>query len=169
MKAVNKTGLAAGLLLLSVVILYMFVIHPLTWKSRVHRESIRLLEAAQTTNELAQAVGYLGLFLSFPDHSWMAIRYRDSHSCGVNSMAVARDQGGKWFHADRHFCGYLSAYPKIIEMQLSIQRDVAVGRRSSAPYLMEGFEEIHTLATSPNLATARTNLLALGFTEMLRK
>ncbi len=165
-KRILKIIAATVLLLVAVLALYLFVISPLTWKASVTMESIRILKAAQTTNELAEAVGYLGTFLTFPDGSWMAIRYRDLHSGGVFSSAVARDSGGDWFQSDYHFCGYFKAYPDRLEDQLGLEEAVAEGLLTNAPNVMTGFEGIHALATSPDLASARQNLLALDFKRM---
>ncbi|MEI8242838.1 MAG: hypothetical protein WCI17_06185 [bacterium] len=166
MNNVNRTGVAVALLAVAAVVLYLFVVEPMTWKSATRKESARILAAAQTTNEFAMAVGDLGLFLSFPDGSWMAIRYRERHAINALSSAMARDSGGMSFFSEHHFCGYLSAYPKIAEMQHAARKDAAQGWIGKAPNLLAGFEGIHALATSPDLAAARTNLLSLGFGRM---
>jgi hypothetical protein len=166
MNNVNRTVVAVALLAVGAVVLYRFVIDPLRWKSETRKESVRLLAAAQTTNELALAVGDLGLFLSFPDGAWMAIRYRERHAMGALSSAVARDSGGMSFFSEHHFCGYLSAYPKIAEMQRAARKEAAQGWINKEPNLLAGFEGIHALATAPDLAAARTNLQSLGFGRM---
>ena len=100
-RLLNILGLVA-LLALLVVILINFSEPAWTWHTRW--ESKRLLAAAKTTNELTEAVGKLGCFLTFPDNSWMAIRYRDTHGGILASSAIVRDSGGTWFESTEHYC-----------------------------------------------------------------
>jgi hypothetical protein len=165
MKRIIKIVAVTVLVLVAAFALYVFVIYPATWQSTVTKESTRILEAAQTTNELAKAVGDLGAFYALPDGAWVAIRYRDCHSGGVFSSAVARDSGGKWFHSTHHFCGYLQAYGRRLAEQRGLDEAVAEGVLTNAPNVMAGFEGIHALATSPDLGSARKNLTKLGFQE----
>ena len=120
MKRIITISAAIILLLIAAFALFVFVIYPATWESSVRKESIRILESAQTTNELAKAVGYLGIFFVFPDKSWMAIRYRDSHSGGVFSSAVARDSGGNWYESNYHFCGRFLNYSSEVKRCIEI-------------------------------------------------
>jgi len=120
--------------------------------------SVRILQAAQTTNELDKAVGDLGIFLTFPDDTWMAIRYIDRHDPIEDwySLAVIRDSEDGWFHSDYHFCGYLVSYRHTIMGKQGItEEDIDTN-----------FAGIHAVATSPDLATARKRLKALNFRRL---
>ncbi len=111
-------------------------------------------------NELDKAVGDLGIVLTFPDGTWIAIRYLDRHEPAEAffSTAVARDSADGWFHSDHHFCGSLNAY-----------RHTIVGKQGLAKADIDStFEGIHAVATSPDLATARKNLKALNFRRLKR-
>ena len=117
--------------------------------------SVRILQAAQTMNELDTAVGGFGIVLTFPDGTWMAIRYFDRHepSEAFFSLAIARDSENGWFCSDYHFCGYLAAY-----------RHSIMGKQGlTGEGIDANFKGIHAVATSPDLATARKNLKALNF------
>ena len=120
--------------------------------------SVRILQAAKTTNELDKAVGDLGIVLTFPDGTWMAIRYTDRHEPDIFSLAVARDSEDGWFYSDHHFCGYLAAY-----------RHTIMGKQGlREAYIDSNFEGIHAVATSPDLPTARKNLKTLQFRRLKR-
>jgi hypothetical protein len=126
--------------------------------SRSLENSVRLLQAAKTMNELDKAVGDRGIVLTFPDGTWMAIRYIDRHEPteAFFSSAVARDSENGWFHSDYHFCGYLAAY-----------RHTIMGKQGRTEADIDtNFKGIHTVATSADLATARKNLKALNFRRL---
>jgi hypothetical protein len=115
---------------------------------------------AKTANELDKAVGDLGIVLTFPDGTWMAIRYIDQHEPieKLFSSAVARDSEDGWFYSDDHFCGYLAAY-----------RHTIMGKQGLAEADIDtSYKGIHAVATSPDLATARKNLKALNFRILKR-
>ena len=168
MRRIFKIIITTVLLLALSFVLFIFVIDPFTWEYRVRRESINILESAQTKSELVRAVGSLGIFLEFPDNSWMAIRYRDSHAGGIFSTAVALDSGGEWFESNKHFCGKFKIYPKMLEDQTSWEK--VKKELGDAPNInfLKGFEDLHGLATSNNLETARKNLMSMGFTKFIR-
>lgn len=131
-----------------------------TEATRELESSVRILQAAKTTNELDKAVGDLGIVLTFPDSTWMAIRYLDRHEPAEAffSLAVSRDSKDGWFYSDYHFCGYLAAY-----------RHSIMGKQGLAGADVDtNFEAIHAIATSPDLATARKNLKALNFRILKR-
>ena len=166
MKRILKITVVGVLLLIAAYLLSMFVVYPLAWKSRERKESIHVLETAQTEDELAHAVGRLGIFLTFPDDSWLAIRYRDTHQGTVICSAVAHDSGGAWFESSHHFCGRFMRYPDAVERQKEAEKEIEkLGETFTVDYLV-GFEDIHHLATAPDLETARTHLVSLGFRQM---
>ena len=135
------------------------------WSNRTSHESKQLLLAARTTNELAQAVGQLGHFLSYPDHSWVAIRYRDTHSGMLASSAVVRDSGDAWFESTVHYCGAFSGGMHNIYRILEMDRELReLGETNSPANTRSGHDlEILNLVTATNLAAARKNLEAMGF------
>jgi hypothetical protein len=145
--------------LVAIVVIYTFVIHPITWKIHADKNAIQVLQQVQTTNELAQVVGDLGVFLTFQDGSWMAIKYSDSHAGRVVSSAIIRDSEDQWYSSDYHFCGYFTVYKERVEAAKRIENltdeDLSKGANSLA---MAGFEDIHQLIISPDLKTARKNL-----------
>jgi hypothetical protein len=162
----GKKFIGTLLLLIFVFAIFDFLLRPVMWNKRVTRESIRILQAAQTRAELEHAVGTLGIFFFFPDESWMAIRYLDSHSGGISSSAVARDSGGGWFHSRHHFCGLFAAYPGKLETQQVDDELTAMGHPPPKYSVMAGFEGIDALARSENLHAARISLKALKFVEL---
>ncbi len=128
-------------------------------------ESLRLLRNAETRAELEQAVGDLGVFLPLKDGPWIAIRYRDSHGWPMWSQAIARDSGGQWYESREHFCGVFLGYrqyPSTIREM--VQYDIAAGR-DTAPTtrLFAPSPEIDAVGSAPDLPTARTALIKLGF------
>ena len=135
------------------------------WSKKTCRESLKILAAARTTNELAQAVGSLGCFLTFPDKSWVAIRYKDMHRGMIASSAVVRDSGGVWFQSSRHFCGTFSGVRHSLHNQLSMEEDLRkLGETNNPTYKFSGkMLEMLLLEKSSNLVAARKNLEAMGF------
>ncbi len=129
-----------------------------TEANRRLEDSVRILQAAQTMNELDKAVGDLGIVLRFPDGTWMAIQYHDRHDPIEEwySLAVIRDSEDRWFYSDYHFCGYLVSYRHTIMGKQGItEEDIDTN-----------FAGIHAVATSPDLATARKRLKALNFRRL---
>ncbi len=169
-----------GLLVLLVVagfLIYAFAIYPARWHSQTRRESLTILKAARSTSELASAVGNLGLFIPLTNGAWIAIRYRDSHSGGVRSCAVARDSGGSWFESERHFCGSLSFWPQLKEdvaaeeemRRLSPQfLSNRVSRADSDNGGFPSYREMITIESAQDLESARRGLLQIGFRELRR-
>src|SRR4051812_43996917 len=92
----RKLKYAAAVLLSFVLLLFAYVtwLHLFIDPFFARREAQRLLSAASTPQQLQEAVGSLGASYTFPDGSWLAIRYRDSHARGIWSVAIARDSGG---------------------------------------------------------------------------
>ena len=142
----------------------LFLFHAPTWEFFTRGESKRILTAAQTTNELSMAVGELGCFLTFTDHSWMAIRYCDSHGGKLASSAVVRDSGGMWFESSEHFCG---SFPAALQ-QLKNQNILRELDKTNAP--SQGSDRraltLQYLMEAENLTAARSCLENLGFTKI---
>jgi hypothetical protein len=168
-------------LLVTGVVVYNGFIVPAAWYSTTRIKSISVLKAAESTNQLTDAVGPLGLFLSLTNGSWLAIRYTDTHSGAavifwpwaiVCSSAVARDSGGGWLESDRHFCGSLKYWPRrkdSVEGMLEAQQEhpeLFTNRFSPAdsesPNLPK-YAEMMALETAPDLAAAREALKQIGF------
>ncbi len=132
---------------------------PLMWPIRAEHRSIQVLRAANSTAELREAVTPLGIFLQFPDGSWVAIRYRDSHAgllWNGNSSAVALFSDGSWYRSHHHFCGHFLVYgwrrtsPEYAEMRAILDWH-------------QGLEDIHRVAESRNLPDAKLALGAMQF------
>ena len=81
----------------------------------VRSESIDILAAATTRDELESAVGGLGVLLDLPDGEWIAIRYRDSHYSPGYSVAIALTSDGRWLESDYHFCAFFVMYRTYVE------------------------------------------------------
>jgi hypothetical protein len=113
--------------------------------------SFDVLARAASPSELKETVGSLGLFMRYPDGSWMAVRYRDSHLYPGWSSAVVRDSGGAWFTSEEHFCGKFELYRHCTQQ----------GRE-----LLPSLEPVRELAEAKTLTVARDRLLALGFREV---
>lgn len=133
-------------------------------EERFTNESVRILEQAKDANDLKEAVGPLGIFLTFPDNSWMAIRYRDSHHGSLASSAVVLDSDGNWFHSNKHFCGAFAGYKSHLEKQEEVRVGMReLGDANSVDLVSD--HSIHPLANSNNLSLAHSRLSDLGFTE----
>lgn len=123
------------------------------------QQSQRLLAAASTQQQLKEAVGSLGAFFSFPDDSWMAIRYRDSHAGGIWSVAIARDSGGNWYQSREHFCGVFGKVRDELEYYAAISEPLPSTDDQKSAW-------IQRLAASPNLATARERIESRYFNRI---
>jgi hypothetical protein len=169
---------ALVLLILLVVagfFIYVFGIYPATWYSNTRQESVTLLKRAQSITELTNAVGYLGVFIPLTNGCWIAIRYRDSHSGGIRSCAVARDSGGGWFESDRHFCGSLQHWPRMKddvaadeEMKRFDPQSFTnrVSRADSDNGMFPSYREMIAIESAADLTSARRALRKIGFGEL---
>jgi hypothetical protein len=154
-----KKGLkvfASVLALAIVAVVVWFIAYPAVWRWSVERESIRALRGAVTQQDLGAAVTRLGILLEFPDESWMAIRYRDSHSWSVKSSAVVRCSDGSWYRSGHHFCG---------EFQIYEWRRTDPGYQEMRAFSdwFSGLERIHRVAASRSLPDAKVALEAMPF------
>jgi hypothetical protein len=148
-------AIGAGMLLLAVL---TFGAHPIIWRRSTRNESIRLLSEAATPEALAKALGR-GMMIYRPDGTWIAIRYSDSHGPTLNSLAIAKDSGGKWHESNYHFCGAFRSHQRLGEM-------------ADQSNEIDGSDEIgahiNKLYTAETLEAARKSLRDLGFVEMAR-
>jgi hypothetical protein len=156
----RKLKYSAAIVLLCVVLFFAYVtsLHLFIDPFFARREAQRLLSAASTSQQLQDAVGPLGMFCTFPDGSWLAIRYCDSHAGGIWSIAVARDSGGIWYQSREHFCG---AFSMVRQLQ---QLSSALGEAADAPS-DERSRWIQQLSASPDLQTARQRITSRYFTQ----
>jgi len=152
-------------MLIVAVVVWAIVVAPFLWRWRVEAESVRLLAAATSTNELSESVGDLGIFLQFPDASWVAIRYRDMHIVGDYSLAVARDSGGGWHVSRKHHCGRFALYRQMAAKHREAFAELGCDG-VHVPFRCETIPEVHALARSSDLEQARRHLIAMGFTAM---
>lgn len=177
MKRFLKYTLLSVLLLLLGFVVYGFFIYPAYWHSIKKRDSVSVLRSAKGTNELMQAVGSLGLFLSLTNGGWVAIRYRDSHGGGIRSSAVALDSEGNWFESDRHFCGSLRFWPRLKdsvsaeEEQRKLTPEYFTNRVSRADSdngMFPSYQEMMAVEAATNMASAREALQAIGFKPLIK-
>lgn len=163
-----------GLVTVAGFLAYVYLIYPATWSSSKRRESVRILSAAESTNELTNVVGSLGWFVQLTNHQWIAIRYRDTHSGFVGSSAVARDSGGAWFESKRHFCGRFQYWPRLKDQALGEEEQ----RRMTPEWLTNrvsladekggmfpSYREMIAIESAPDLESARRALQRIGFRE----
>jgi len=154
--------LAASFLVVGSVFALVYLLTPLWHKCKFKRESVRLLCAAQSVEELQEVVAPLGIVFQFPDGSWIAIRYTDSHAWRAWSKAIAMDNLGRLYESDFHFCGSFAIYRQQKERYEDIN-ELAPEEKRSGPQFAGILRQIDSLASSPNLAVARKQLPSLGF------
>ena len=151
---------AAAIVLVCFSLLFLYVawLHLLIEPFFARREAQRLLSAASTPQQLQEAVGRLGALYTFPDGSWLAIRYRDSHGGGIWSLAIARDSGGNWYQSREHFCGAFSGVRHMHQLALAAGEPFQPSDERSRWIL--------DLGSSPDLQTARQRLTSHYFTQL---
>jgi hypothetical protein len=164
--------------LLTVVLLgvgfagFMTFIEPALWPGQQRRESIRLLSAAKTPDELKKVVTNLGAIITPTNGGWMAIRYRDSHTLGPVSKSVALDSEGHWFESEKHFCGEFRSTRDMMDRERRYRAEIPdhFTKESESFYFKPGTpsEPYYRLFTATNLDAARKQLLVLGFREFKR-
>lgn len=156
----RKVKYAALAFLFCFVLLFAYVV----WGSLfiapffARREARRLLSTASSPQQLQEAIGSLGAYYPFPDGSWLAIRYRDSHAGGIWSLAVARDSGGNWYESREHFCGAFRIVPRLQQ----------VAAEAGEPFhpTDERSRWLFELSSSPDLQTARQRLTSRYFVQL---
>lgn len=172
---VIKIILIAVFLIITGLYTLIFFIYPVTWRSYTRQESVKILTAAKTTNELTKAVGHLGLFMPLTNGEWIAIRYTDVHSIPICSSAVARDSGGGWFESKRHFCGSLPFWPRLKmeaeadEEQRKLTPEWFTNHGSRAEDhkgTLLNYKEMIAVESAPDMERARRALKEIGFTEL---
>jgi hypothetical protein len=160
LKRYSKRILATAGVLAVAATLYSIYFHAVVGPL-VERYRARRALASASATELEHVVGPLGRVFRFPDGSWIAIRYRDSHSSPGWSLAVARDSAGKWFESREHFCGAFVILQDLDEIaRQSGDLPLAIGDPPS-----NAAEWIRLLAASPDLAVARSLLTSSYFHE----
>lgn len=115
----------------------------------IERHRARKALADATPSTLESAVGPLGAVFHYPDGSWLAIRYRDSHGI-LWSLATALDSERKWFESTEHFCGNFMLARNLSKEEPSIFEKLASESDSEDNLLLW----IHSLDTAPNLPKA---------------
>ena len=117
MKRIIKTGFFAIIALIGLLLVYTFLIEPVIWRSKNRSELIAILKQAIGPDQQEPIAGGTGLAVTYPDGSWLTIRYRDTHAGSVSSIAIAHDSAGGWHESTEHYCALLGA-----------ARDIAAGR-----------------------------------------
>ena len=123
----------------------------------------RALSRAKTPEELRAAVGKLGAFFPLPDGSWVAIRHTDSHAAPGYSCAVAHDSGGQWFFSSYHFCGRFRNYVRYEEQTRKLGLNLGESEEEIHGHMARTDAQMFALANATNLASARAQLLTMGF------
>lgn len=155
-------GLMALPLILDVLaLLYIRTIYQWTGPYFATRESIQALSEASSEEGARSASKGLGAFLTFPDHSWLAIRCKETHVGW--SVAIARDNEGRWYQSREHFCGSLLS---VRDHQLWLDEEREFGDQAGEP-LPEPSDPhskwIRFVSDSPDLETARQRLTSKYF------
>ncbi len=160
--------------------LAVFVLQPMLAPGMSRRESIRLLTEAAKEGHPESAANGLGIFLKYPDGSWLTIRYQDSHSAPGWSMAVALDSTGDLYVSEHHFCGAFRGYKHMIALRdpdeilrgehMDQQADDQLKRQNTPepPRFSGIMDQIHELASAPDLQTAIPLLLRLHFRPLAK-
>ena len=159
MKRKLKEPSTIALLCLGFFVAYVTFLHLLIDPFLAQREAKRLLSSASTQQQLQAAVGPLGTVYSFPDNSWLAIHYRDSHGGGIWSIAIARDSGGNWYESREHFCGAFNAVRQIQKLSSTVGSPTEES-------LDERGKWISRLSASPDLQAARLQITSRYFTRI---
>jgi len=150
---------------LAMAVLFFVVVYflaPVCHKWSFQRESERILRNVHNLERARKVVGPLGIVFAFPDGSWIAIRYRDSHGGVGWSKAVAVDSTGQLYESDVHYCGAFVIYRQ--EKQMWKQICEATGNEGQTDLQFSGLlGQIDALASCPNLRLARKKLVSLGF------
>ena len=136
------------------------ILHPSAWRLK----SEEMLRSARTEDDLRKAVGHLGCFFRYPEGSWLAIRYTDTHSFPITSCSVALDSSGRWLHSWEHYCGTFAFYQHCVERTREMARATGLGEDEAARMLKAESREC-SLAYADSLEEARRRLIAMGFEE----
>ena len=160
--------IAAGILVLaSLGVVYFTIIYPLLWRRNHLNHAIQVLRSVAIEGQRDKAPLGWGMTMTYPDGSWLAVYYADSHVLMLPSIAVARDSENHWFKSEVHYCGLFKAAERfheqrLMESELIKSGEMTEDERAKAP----GSEEIG-LATSvlgaSDLTSARGFLMSLGF------
>jgi len=169
---IRKATLLTVTLLVAGLLVFLFYFGPALWTGQQRRESIRLLSAAKTPDDLKKVVTNLGAFITPTSGGWMAIRYRDSHTLGPVSKAVALDSEGHWFESEKHFCSEFRSTHDLMDRERRYRAEIPdhFTRESESFYFKPGTpsEPYYRLFTATNLDAVRRQLLVLGFREFKR-
>lgn len=169
-----------AIILFVVFVLFLLAAIGCIWYSRslineLKNESIEVLQSAQSVDALREAVEPLGIFITLPDNSWIAIRYKDRHVFLIPSSAVALDSSGRWFASSYHFCGQFQIYRSMEKRNmdmLALYEKIGAQHKTLAEMVNEDVKKnaeiryIHNILTSEDLAAARRHLLTSHFHEI---
>jgi len=145
---------------------FVFVIHPAIAPIQARKSAKRMLSSATDKVQLQEAVGSLGLLITYTNGQWIAIRYRDSHAWPGFSSAIALDSDRRFYESRIHFCGRLSAYARIAERQKAVVEELAAQGETNTVNFLSGFADIHAVASANDLKSGIPQLLKLGFQQL---
>lgn len=166
MRAFKVVIAVTGLVAIGAAI-FLYYSSPDRWLAYTRENSIQALTAAENHQQLEEAVKPNGVLVYAKDGSWVAIRYRDTHYLSpIQSLAIAKDSGGRWFSCERHFCGWLTSFARErtrIEDPNALEEmfPPSPGSRGQV-----GYERMEALFSSADLGALRASLKQMGFQEI---
>jgi len=101
--------------------LIMPYVYSVAWEYVTRSYLHSILESSNSADDIKKAIRPDGLFLTFPDGSWIAIVYRDNHAGSVRSISFARDSSGQWYEGHHHFCGGIGGISKEYELEMGLR------------------------------------------------
>lgn len=177
-KQVGWVGTILSSLPVALFVWILFV-YPIFGPRQARTEAIARLKTAENEAQLREAIGGLGLYLQSTNGWWIAIRYRDSHSGGIWSVAVAKDSGGQFYDSHHHYCGTLRAFGQDWERyskgwkEAMEQPDPMIRHQwlqemeqFQGEAIAKRFPELLRVAQATNLAEARVQLQKAWFSRI---
>jgi hypothetical protein len=148
--------------LLATVIVLVFggCLFPNYVRSLGVRQRITAELASMTmSSDRSKRWGY-GFYAETKSGDWIAVKYADSHQWPGWSISIARDSGGMWWESSVHYCGAMGVESYRVSYPDAFAEKLAEAEPGSVLHAFAAIE------ASPDLATARQHLIALGFRPM---
>ena len=120
------TIFAFGFALIVILYLYTEFAFQMRIKNFYTQNESRMIETLASSDSFdgLEALDWVRMF-GTPVGPWVALMYADSHNGSIESVALARDSNGNWYHSKYHFCTAFSGY---------------IGRRESIRKVQEGVD-----------------------------
>ena len=147
---------------------------PGLWQERrfiaeMKENSIRILSDAESVADLKKAVKPSGIFITFEDNSWIAMRYSESNIGRGPASSVALDITGQWYESTVQRTYLFSEYEEKAEeyRELCSRAQAKCDPNTTPDELLQFFfEPLHAVVKSKTLDEARYHLANMGFMEM---